>query len=100
MQNEELMLTILRNIDNIKTQKSFAKKLGYSVGKTHYILKSLVDKGFIKTENFLNNKNKKQYKYLLTEEGIKEKIKLTKKFIERKKKEYEELQRELGKCHI
>ncbi len=54
-----------------------------------------MQKGFIKAENFISNKNKKQYRYLLTEEGIKEKIKLTKKFIERKKAEYEELQREL-----
>jgi len=36
-----------------------------------------------------------QYRYLLTEEGIKEKIALTEKFIERKKREYDELVREL-----
>ena len=98
MHNEELTLTVLRNINNIKSQKSFAKKLGCSVGKTNYILKALMQKGLIKAENFFENKNKNQYKYLLTEEGIKEKIKLTKKFIERKKKEYEELQRELEEC--
>lgn len=95
MQNEEFTLTILRNVENIDSQKSFSKKLGCSVGKTNYILKALMQKGFIKAENFISNKNKKQYRYLLTEEGIKEKIKLTKKFIERKKAEYEELQREL-----
>ena len=100
MQNEELVLTILRNVEDIKTQKSFSERLGCSVGKTNYILKALMDKGFIKAENFLVNKNKKQYKYLLTEEGIKEKIKLTKKFIERKKREYEELQRELERYGV
>lgn len=36
-----------------------------------------------------------KYRYLLTEDGIKEKIILTQKFIVRKKKEYEELQAEL-----
>ncbi len=97
LQNEELTLTVLRNIQTIKSQKSFAQNLGCSVGKINYILKALMEKGLIKAENFISNKNKKQYKYLLTEEGIKEKIELTKKFIERKKKEYEELQMELEK---
>ena len=88
-------MTILRSIDEIDSQKSFAKKLGCSVGKTNYILKALMQKGLIKAENFISSQNKKKYRYLLTEEGIKEKVKLTKKFIERKKAEYEELQREL-----
>lgn len=95
MQNEELTLSILRNIDSLKTQKSLADDLGLSVGKVNYVLKALIEKGFIKAENFFVNKNKNQYKYLLTEQGIKEKISLTEKFIERKKKEYDELVCEL-----
>ena len=92
---EELELSILRSMDKITTQKTLAKELGYSVGKINYVLKALGDKGLLKIENFYNNKNKLQYKYLLTEEGMQEKVNLTKKFISRKKKEYEELQREL-----
>lgn len=95
MQNEELTLSVLRNIDVIKTQKSLANDLGLSVGKVNYVLKALIEKGFVKAENFFINKNKNQYKYLLTEKGFKEKIALTEKFIDRKKKEYEELQKEL-----
>lgn len=38
------------------------------------------------------------YRYLLTKEGLAEKIRLTETFIERKKKEYEELQKELEKA--
>ena len=67
------------------------------MGKVNYILKALIKKGLIKIENFSNSENKKNYKYLLTEQGIKEKIALTEKFIERKKREYEELQDELEK---
>lgn len=93
---EELELSILRSMDKITTQKTLAKELGYSVGKINYVLKALGDKGLLKIENFYNNKNKLQYKYLLTEEGMQEKVTLTKKFIARKKKEYEELQRELN----
>ncbi len=93
--NEELTLNILRNIETIKSQKSLADELGHSVGKINYILKALIDKGFIKAENFYKNKNKNSYKYLLTQEGIEQKVQLTQKFIARKKAEYEELQKEL-----
>lgn len=79
----------------VTTQKSIAKELGYSVGKINYVIKALTDKGLLKIENFYNNKNKLQYKYLLTEEGIKEKITLTEKFIKRKKEEYEMLVEDL-----
>jgi EPS-associated MarR family transcriptional regulator len=94
--NEEAVLKILRLTDKVVTQKSIAQEIGYSVGKVNYILKALVDKGLIKVENFANSTQKKNYKYLLTKQGIEEKIKLTEKFIERKKREYEELQSELG----
>ena len=95
MQNEELTLSVLRKIETIESQKSLAKELSLSVGKVNYVIKALVEKGLIKAENFFENKNKNQYKYLLTKDGIRAKIELTQKFIERKKAEYEELQREL-----
>ncbi|MBD3807628.1 MAG: MarR family EPS-associated transcriptional regulator [Epsilonproteobacteria bacterium] len=95
MPTEELTLSLLRSIDETKTQKSLADELGLSVGKVNYVLKALIEKGFIKAENFFANKNKNQYKYLLTEKGIKEKITLTEKFIEKKKREYDELVEEL-----
>lgn len=88
-------LAILRIAGGHITQRDIASSIGYSVGKVNFILKALIEKGFIKIENFSNSKNKKNYKYLLTEQGIKEKIALTEKFIERKKREYEELQCEL-----
>ena len=97
MQKEELTLNILRHIEELQSQKSLAQKLQISVGKTNYVVKALIEKGFIKAENFFANKNKNQYRYLLTEKGIKEKIALTEKFIERKKAEYDELVREMEK---
>ena len=95
MSNEELELLLLKRVEGISSQKSLAKEIGFSVGKVNYILKALVDKGFIKAEVFLNAENKRKYSYLLTDDGLKEKIILTKKFIVRKKAEYEELQRDL-----
>jgi len=95
LQNDELTLNVLRKIENSKSQKSLADDLSLSVGKVNYVLKALIEKGLVKAENFFANKHKNQYKYLLTEDGIKAKIDLTKKFIARKKTEYEELQKEL-----
>ena len=95
MQHEELELTILKNVEQMHSQKSLAQDIGFSVGKINYVLKALMDKGLVKAEVFLNAQNKRKYSYLLTDDGIKEKTTLTKKFIARKKAEYEELQREL-----
>lgn len=88
-------LQILRAIKEDISQPSIAKDIGFSVGKVNFILKALVEKGFIKYERFHNSDNKMKYRYLLTEDGIKEKMILTQKFIARKKSEYEELKREL-----
>ncbi len=95
MNNEELELNILRKAEEIKNQHSLADELGCSVGKINYILNALIKKGLIKIENFATAENKKNYKYLLTQEGIKEKIKLTERFIKRKKREYDQLRKEL-----
>ncbi|QHG91875.1 MarR family EPS-associated transcriptional regulator [Sulfurimonas sp. CVO] len=95
MTNEELELSILRSLGRVTTQKTLADELGYSVGKINYVLKALGAKGLLKVENFYNNQNKKQYRYLLTPKGLEEKISLTQKFIKRKKEEYEMLQHEL-----
>ena len=70
------------------SQRSLAQEIGFSVGKVNYVLKALVDKGFIKADSFLNSQNKRKYSYILTDDGMKEKINLTKKFIVRKRAEY------------
>ena len=95
MDNEELELTILRKADAVLKQRTLAKGLGYSVGKINYILNALIEKGLIKVENFATAENKKKYKYILTQKGLQEKIVLTEKFIKRKKREYNKLQKEL-----
>ena len=91
----ELDLIVLRKLNQATNQKSLSQDVGISVGKVNYIINALVDKGFVKATKFVNSKNKIQYKYILTPDGIVEKINLTKFFIQRKKAEYEELQKEL-----
>ena len=95
MTKEEFNLLLLQHVHESSSQKTLAKQVGSSVGKINYVLNALLDKGLVKSESFINSENKLKYKYLLTENGIKEKIDLTKKFIVRKKAEYEMLEREL-----
>lgn len=95
MTNDYNELLILRSIKDDISQPSMAKEIGFSVGKVNFILQALIEKGLVKTEKFMTSNNRMKYKYLLTQEGIQEKMQLTQKFITRKKAEYEELQREL-----
>ena len=66
-----------------------------SLGKINYYLKNLIEKVFIKVNNFRNSKNKIQYSYLLTPKGIEEKTKLTLDFIRIKTQEYDTLKQEI-----
>jgi EPS-associated MarR family transcriptional regulator len=43
------------------SQRDIAQKMGVSLGKTNYCMKALIDKGFIKLQNFYNNKKKSAY---------------------------------------
>ena len=97
MEYNEIDLLVLRSVNKIITQKTISNEIGCSIGKVNFVLKTLIEKGLVKAEKFANNQNKKQYKYLLTRNGIKKKIQLTEKFVEKKKKEYEELQADLKK---
>jgi len=77
------------------SQRDIAEKMGVSLGKTNYCLKALIDKGFIKFQNFYHNKKKSPYIYLLTPQGIEEKAAVTYRFLQRKIKEYENIKIEI-----
>lgn len=77
------------------TQRELAEKLGMSVGGLNYCLNALIDKGFVKMGNFQKSKNKFKYVYLLTPQGIAEKVALTSRFLKRKMEEYEALKVEI-----
>ena len=77
------------------TQRQLSKEIGSSIGKVNYCLKGLIDIGFIKIENFKNSNKKINYAYVITPEGIKQKINLTKKYIEIKIQEYDKLKQYL-----
>jgi EPS-associated MarR family transcriptional regulator len=95
----EIHLQILRAVESRPdlTQRELANELGVSLGKAHYCMKALIDKGLVKMGNFSHNQKKMDYAYLLTPTGIKSKAVLTAHFLERKAAEYVMLKSELEK---
>ena len=77
------------------TQRELAQELGVSVGGLNYCLKALIDKGWVKMQNFSQSKNKFGYVYILTPTGMAEKAELTSRFLKRKMSEYEALKVEI-----
>lgn len=77
------------------TQRELADRLGMSVGGLNFCLNALIDKGFVKMANFQKSKNKFKYVYLLTPQGIAEKVALTSRFLKRKMQEYDALKLEI-----
>ena len=79
------------------TQRQLSEALGVSLGKTNYVLKSLIDVGWVKLENFQRSDNKWGYAYLLTPMGVTEKAAITLRFLKRKQQEYSDLQSEIAR---
>jgi EPS-associated MarR family transcriptional regulator len=73
------------------SQRQLSRELGVSLGKTHYIVHALLDKGLVKIGNFKRSGNKLAYAYLLTPKGFNEKVRLTRTFLARKEAEFEAL---------
>ena len=71
------------------SQRQLSLALGLSLGKTHYVLHALLNKGLVKIENFKRNDNKLAYAYLLTPKGLRAKLSLTRSFLARKEAEFE-----------
>ncbi len=91
-------LEILRALEaqSDVTQRELASRVDLSLGRTNYILKALIAKGLVKAESGSQNPNKLGYVYLLTPEGIVEKLSLTQRFLVRKYAEYDAIQEEIA----
>ena len=94
---EEIQFEVLRRLHQSPdlSQRILAKELGISLGSINFCFQALVEKGWIKMQNFSQSKHKLRYAYLLTPTGIAEKSKLTAEFLKRKTVEYEALQPEI-----
>jgi EPS-associated MarR family transcriptional regulator len=96
LENEEA-LRIFREINRSPemTQREISSRLGISLGKVNFLINALIQKGFVKVENFKKSSSKSKYLYCLTPRGIEEKSRMTCLFLKRKMREYEQLELEI-----
>ena len=95
---DEIQLKVLRMLHEQPdlSQRNLAKELGVSLGGINYCFKALLDKGWIKLENFSASKHKLGYIYVLTPSGVMSKSILTVNFLKKKLLEYEQLANEIN----
>jgi EPS-associated MarR family transcriptional regulator len=74
------------------SQRRLSQAMGLSLGKTHYVVHALLERGLVKIDNFKRSDRKLAYAYVLTPKGLKEKLRLTRFFLQRKEAEFELLQ--------
>ena len=94
----EVHFRILRAIEMNPeiSQRTLSSQLGISKGKAHYLIAALVDKGLLKIGHFSRHGGKlAKVVYLLTLEGIRNRVELTREYLARKETEYEALHREI-----
>ena len=98
MVNQDLEYRALKILEQQPdlTQRQLSEALGVSLGKTNYLVKALIDVGWVKLDNFQRSNSKWGYAYLLTPKGMVEKAAITARFLIRKQREYNELQQEIA----
>ncbi len=82
------------------SQRELAADVGIALGKVNYVLNALINKGFVKINNFRNAQNKLRYAYILTPAGVSSKAELTAGFLRRKIAEYEALRAEIDALRV
>jgi EPS-associated MarR family transcriptional regulator len=82
------------------SQREVAAELGISLGKVNYCLNALIQKGWLKVQNFKKSENKTGYLYVLTPKGIEEKVNVTYQFLRRKMAEYDVLKEEIERLTV
>ena len=94
---DELRLKVLRALEANPelSQRELSAKLGVSLGGVNYALKALIERGYVKAENFRKSGRKVAYLYVLTPMGVLEKTSLAAAFLGRKLEEFEMLKQEI-----
>ena len=94
---QEAALHLLDSIQKTPqiTQRKLSQKLNISLGKINFIIKELSKKGYVKAKRAAGSEHKLSYVYILTPEGAKQKIELTKGFLKKKIKEYDQLKNDI-----
>ncbi len=79
------------------SQRRLAEAMGVSLGKAHYLLKALFDKGLVKAGRFTRSPSKLKYVYALTPTGMKHRLQLTHRFLQLKEQEFVSLKSEIDR---
>lgn len=75
------------------SQRRLAEAMGVSLGKAHYLLKALFEKGLIKAGRLTRNPSKLMY--ALTPAGVGHRVLLTRRFLQLKEQEFISLKAEI-----
>ena len=80
MQGDDIDYELLRRIEELGStnQRDLAARMGISVGKVNFCLRAVIEKGWVKVNNFKRADNKWAYAYLLTPSGVSAKVSLAK----------------------
>lgn len=73
-------------------QRQIAAKTGLNLAKVNFVLKALVDKGYVKLKRVRDNPHKLKYLYLLTPEGVAAKSRLAYHFVQRTLRQYADVE--------
>ena len=95
--NKSLSFLVIKALEKApeQSQRALSEQCGVSLGYIHYCLNALIEKGYVKAQNFKNAQNKLAYAYILTPLGLKLKKELTVAFLKHKQAEYVALQKEI-----
>ncbi|MBD3322247.1 MAG: MarR family EPS-associated transcriptional regulator [Chitinivibrionales bacterium] len=88
---------IIREIEKepVQTQRGLAKKLNVSLGKANYVIAGLAEKGIIKAKKLKNHPGQIRWQYLLTAKGLREKLSITRDYLNNRLDEFDRLQQEI-----
>jgi len=102
VERDEIRYRLLRQLErqpNI-SQRQLAADLRMSVGKANYCLRALSARGLIKMRNFRDSRNKAAYMYVLTPRGLREKARVTARFLQARIAEYDALAAEIEQLRL
>ncbi len=86
--------------DGTLSQRDLAARIGLSLGRINYVVRALIERGYVKAKRFKNSRNKIGYMYILTPHGIRSKLEITGRFLAKKTKEYERLRQEIEELTV
>jgi len=94
---DESQFKALRELakDGTLSQRDLSRKMGLSLGRVNYVVRALLEKGYLKAKRFKNSRKKIGYMYVLTPKGISARATQTYNFLQRKHEEFERLKKEI-----